>query len=133
LDPTLEKENLTMARFLSRSFRDLIVWQKAHQFVLAVYRYTRQFPKEEIYSLTAQFRRAAVSTPANIAEGFKKRTKSDKARFMNISQGSLEECRYYLILAEDLGYGDNSHLMSQLEEVSKLLESYTRAILISRG
>ena len=120
-----------MTRLLSRSFRDLIVWQKAHQFVLAVYRYTRRFPKEEIYSLTSQLRRAAVSTPANIAEGFKKRSKIDKARFMNISQGSLEECRYYLILAEDLGYGDNSPLMSQLEEVSKLLEGYSRAIVAS--
>jgi four helix bundle protein len=113
----------------ARTFRDLIVWQKAHQLVLEIYRYTRRFPKEEIYSLSSQFRRAAVSTPANIAEGFKKKSKSDKARFMNISQGSLEECRYYLILAEDLGYGDNHILMSQLEEVSKLLESYSRAII----
>jgi len=92
-----------MKRNPARSFLDLIVWQKAHQFVLAVYGYTRSFPKEEIYGLTSQLSRAAVSTPANIAEGFKKRSKSDKARFMNISQGSLEECRYYLILAKDLG------------------------------
>ncbi len=120
-----------MKRLLARSFRDLIVWQKAHQLVLGIYRYTRSFPGEELYGLTSQFRRAAVSTPANIAEGFKKRKKSDKARFMNISQGSLEECRYYLILAEDLGYGDNRPLMSQLEEVSKLLESYTTSIRIS--
>ncbi len=122
-----------MTRIPARSFRDLIVWQKAHEFVLAVYRHTRRFPKEEIYSLTSQFRRAAVSTPANVAEGFKKRSKTDKARFMNISQGSLEECRYYLILAEDLGYGDSSPMMVQLEEVSKLLEGYSRAILFSRG
>jgi len=91
----------------------------------------QQPAREELYSLTSQFRRAAVSTPANIAEGFKKRTKSDKARFMNISQGSLEECRYYLILSEDLGYGDNRPLMWQLEEVSKLLESYTTSIRVS--
>jgi len=78
-----------MTRFVARSFRDLIVWQKAHHFVLEIYRYTRRFPKEEIYSLSSQFRRAAVSTPANIAEGFKERSRSDKARFMNISQGSL--------------------------------------------
>lgn len=121
-----------MTRFPS-SFRDLIVWQKAHQFVLSVYRYRRRFPGEEIYSLTSQFRRAAVSTPANIAEGFKKPSKSDKARLMNTSQASLEGCRYYLILAEDLGYGDNCQVMSQLEEVSKLLEGYSRAILFSRG
>ncbi len=118
-----------MKNIPARTFRDLIVRQKAHQFVLAVYRYTARFPKEEVYSLTSQFRRAAVSTPANIAEGFKKKTRSDKARFMNIAQGSLEECRYYLILAEDLGYGANGPPMSQLEEVSKLLEGYSRAII----
>ena len=115
----------------ARTFRDLIVWRKAHEFVLWVYRFTRKFPKEEIYGLTSQFRRAAVSIPANVAEGFKKRGRSDKARFMNISQGSLEECRYYLILAQDLGYGDTGPLMTQLEEVSKLLESYSRAIVTS--
>ena len=101
------KEDLTVKLLdPARKFRDLIVWRKAHEFVLSVYRYTRKFPKEEIYGLTSQFRRAAVSIPANIAEGFKKRSRSDKARFMNISQGSLEECRYYLILAQDLEYGD---------------------------
>jgi four helix bundle protein len=113
----------------ARTFRDLIVWRKAHELVLSVYRYTRKFPKEEIYGLTSQFRRAAISIAANIAEGFKKRSRSDKARFMNISQGSLEECRYYLILAQDLEYGDAGSLMMQLEEVSKLLESYSRAII----
>ena len=115
----------------ARTFRDLIVWRKAHEFVLWVYRFTRKFPKEEVYGLTSQFRRAAVSIPANVAEGFKKRSRSDKARFMNISQGSLEQCRYYLILAQDLGYGDTGPLMAQLEEVSKLLESYSRAIVTS--
>ena len=69
-------------------------------------------------------RRAAVSVPANIAEGFKKKTRPDKAKYLNIAQGSLEECRYYLILAKDLGYGDTSNLMLQLEETSKLLEAY---------
>jgi four helix bundle protein len=118
-----------MKRIPARSFRDLIVWRKAHQFVLLVYRYTKSFPKEEIYGLSSQFRRSAISIPANIAEGFKKRSKSDKARFMNISQGSIEECRYYLILAADLQYGTNDSLMEQLEEVSKLLEGYSRAIL----
>ena len=120
-----------MKAMLARSFRDLIVWQKAHQFVLAVYLFTRSLPKEETYGLTSQFRSAAISTPANIAEGFKKRTRSDKARFMNIAQGSLEECRYYLILAQDLGYGDTRILMSQLEEVSKILDSNNRSIVMS--
>jgi len=74
--------------------------------------------------LTSQMRKAGVSVPANIAEGFKKKTRPDKARYLNIAQGSLEECRYYLILAQDLGYGDTSNLMLQLEETSKLLEAY---------
>jgi len=115
----------------AKSFQDLIVWQKAHQLVLSIYLFSNNFPKHEIYGLTSQIRRAVISIPANIAEGFKKKTKPDKVKFMNISQGSLEECRYYLIVAKDLGYGDTSQLMPQLEEVSKLLEAYTAAILNS--
>jgi four helix bundle protein len=113
----------------ARTFQDLIVWQKAHQFVLSVYRSTETFPKKEIYGLTSQFRRAAVSIPANIAEGFRKTHRSDKHRFMNIAQGSLEECRYYLILTKDLAYTDIDPLMYQLEEVSKLLNAYSKSIL----
>jgi four helix bundle protein len=120
-----------MNRIPAKSFQDLVVWQKAHQFVLSVYNYSDYFPQKEIYGLTSQFRRAAVSIAANIAEGFKKKGRSDKARFLNIAQGSLEECRYYLVLAKDLGYGDNPELLPQLEEVSKLLEKYTTAILDS--
>lgn len=115
----------------AKSFQDLIVWRKAHEFVLNVYRLTKSFPREEIYGLTSQFRRAAVSIPANIAEGFKKKGQHDKARFLNIAQGSLEECRYYLILTHELGYGDTQWLKQQLEEVSKLLTSYTHAVLSS--
>jgi four helix bundle protein len=120
-----------MDRTASKSFQDLIVWQKAHQFVLAVYNYSDYFPQKEIYGLTSLFRRAAVSIAANIAEGFKKKGVADKARFLNIAQGSLEECRYYIILAKDLGYGDHPELIPQLEEVSKLLEKYATAILNS--
>ena len=115
----------------AKTFKDLIVWQKAHQFVLAVYKATLDFPKSEVYGLTSQFRRAAVSVPANIAEGFKRTHKADKVRFMNIAQSSLEECRYYLILAEDIGYCESSSLLSKLEEVSKLLEAYSRSIIDS--
>jgi four helix bundle protein len=115
----------------AQNFQDLIVWQKGHQFVLSVYRLTKSFPKEEVFGLTSQMRRAAVSVPANIAEGFKKRKKLDKARFMNIAQASLEECRYYLILTKDLEYADTANLMRQLEEISKLLHSYTNSILNS--
>jgi four helix bundle protein len=120
-----------MQRLPARNFQDLIVWQKAHQFVLSVYRISKEFPREEIYGLTSQFRRAAISVPANIAEGFKKRGRPDKVRFMNVAQGSLEECRYYLILTNDLKYGDTTKLSSQLEEVSKLLGSYSAAISTS--
>lgn len=115
----------------ARSFRDLLVWQKAHAFVLAVYWCTAHFPKQETYGLSAQMRRAAVSIPANIAEGFRRRGKADKARYMNMAEGSLEESRYYLILAQDLGYGQTDQLMTSLEEVSRLLSSYARAILAS--
>jgi four helix bundle protein len=109
-------------------FEDLIVWQKAHRFVLDVYRLTRTFPRSEVYGLSSQFRRAAVSIAANIAEGFRKRGKPDKLRFFNMAQGSVEECRYYLILTADLQYGDVAESRRLLEEVSKLLESYSRAI-----
>ena len=118
-------------RSAARSFRDLMVWQKAHEFVLAVYRFTESFPDREKYGLAHQMRRAAVSIPANIAEGFGKRSQADKARFLNIAEGSLEESRYYLILAQELGYGSTEALMGSLEEASRLLGAYTRAILAS--
>jgi len=118
-------------RSTARSFRDLRVWQKAHQFVLAVYRYSESFPDREKYGLAHQLRRAAISIPANIAEGFGKRSPADKARFLNMAEGSVEECRYYLILSQDLGYGQSELLTSTLEETSKLLNAYTRAILAS--
>jgi four helix bundle protein len=98
----------------ARTFQDLLVWQKAHQFVLGVYALTAAFPKPETYGLSLQMRRAAVSIPANIAEGFRRRGKADKARFMNIAEGSVEECRYFLILAKDLGYGDTERLAERL-------------------
>ena len=112
-------------------FEDLVVWQKAHQFVLAAYGLSRTFPRSETYGLSSQFRRAAVSIAANIAEGFRKRGRADKLRFYNIAQGSIEESRYYLILAKDLEYGDVSEPSQLLEEVSRLLDAYLRAILNS--
>ncbi len=99
--------------------------------MLAVYQLTNGFPKQETFGLSLQMRRAAVSTAANIAEGFAKRSKAEKARFLNFARASLEESRYYLILAQDLGYGSAAELMISLEEVSRLLNSYARAILAS--
>jgi four helix bundle protein len=86
-------------------------------------------PKQETYGLSLQMRRAAVSIPANIAEGFRKRSRPDKARFMNMAEGSVDESRYSLILAQDLGCGQTEELMSSLEEVSRLLNAYTSALL----
>jgi four helix bundle protein len=113
----------------AKSFQDLDVWKKAHSWVLEIYRRIEAFPKHELFGLTSQLRRAAVSVPANIAEGFKKRGMADKARFYNIAQGSLEECRYYLILARDLGYAETGKLSADLDEISRMLDSYRRAML----
>lgn len=111
------------------SFQNLIVWKKAHEFVLMTYKLTKAFPDDEKYGLTSQFRRAAVSIAANIVEGYKKKGQKDKLRFYNISQGSIEECKYFLILAEDLEYCSNLKKENVLiVEVSKLLSSYCKSI-----
>jgi four helix bundle protein len=101
---------------------------KAHRLVLDIYGFTRNFQAQEMYGLMSQLLRSATSVPANIAEGFKKKGKPDKVRYLNIAQASLEESRYYLILANDLKYGDPSQQMQQLEEVSKLLEAFAKSI-----
>ena len=92
---------------LSFSFEQVLAWQKAHTFTIMVYQITRLFPNDELFGLTSQFRRAAVSIEANIAEGYKKLSKADKLRFFNISEGSLAECRNYIILSRDLKYIDD--------------------------
>jgi len=120
------------ARSPAKCFQDLIVWQKSHRLVLKIYKATRVFPRDERFGLTSQLRRAAVSVPANIAEGFRKRSLADKARFLNIAHASLDEARYYLILARDLSYceGDQlNELLEKTEEVSRLIEAYTKTIL----
>ena len=123
--------SIARQRPAAQSFRDLVVWQKAHQFVLAVYRFTAGFPRPETYGLSLPMRRAAVSSAANIAEGFAQRSQAEKARFLNVAEGSVEESRYFLILAQDLGYGQTHDLMRLLEEVSRLLNTYTRTLLAS--
>ena len=114
---------------MSRNFQDLRVWQKSHAWVLEIYRLAAGFPKNETYALISQLRRAAVSAPANIAEGFKRRGKADKIRFFNIAQGSLEESRYYLILARDLGYASTEQQMAAIDEISRMLDSYIRTMI----
>ncbi|HBB40878.1 MAG: four helix bundle protein [Nitrospirae bacterium CG18_big_fil_WC_8_21_14_2_50_70_55] len=110
-------------------FEQLIAWQKAHAFVLEIYRITRDFPREEMYGMTNQLRRAAVSAPANIAEGFKRRSPQEKARFYNIAQASLEEARYYLILAGDLEFVVVPQALTNLaDEVARLLSGLVTSV-----
>lgn len=116
----------------SQSFEQLIVWQKAHSYVLAIYKITKQYPKEELFCLVNQMRRAAASITANIAEGYAKISSKDKLRFYNISQGSLEETRNFIILSKDLGYitlQDKEQLDIQAAEISRLLNAYCIALL----
>jgi four helix bundle protein len=112
----------------SQSFRDVVVWQKAHAFTLAVYRVSEPFPKHELFALTSQVRRSAASIPSNFVEGFRKRTKADKLRFYNIAQGSADECLYQLILAHDLHYADTAALQTEVEEISRLLQGYIHGL-----
>ena len=116
---------------MSCSFQELLAWQAAHAFVLEVYKTTALFPKHERFALSPQFERAAVSIAANIAEGYRKMSKADKLRFMNISQGSLEECRYYIILSRDISYIDDDRcikLNTLIENASRLLNAYSKKI-----
>lgn len=121
---------------MSQSFEDVIAWKRAHAFVLSVYKVTKGFPDDEKFGLTSQFRRAAVSIEANIAEGYRKIGKQDKLRFFNISQGSLSECKDYIILARDLEYinmEQYQELWQSSEEVSRLLISYCNGIINNSG
>ena len=116
----------------AKSFQDLVVWRKAHELVISVYRLSDMFPRAELFGLTSQLRRSAVSVPANIAEGFRKRGRADKGRYLNIAHGSLDEVLYLLILANDLGYAETSVFRAQAEEVGRMLGAYYHAILDSR-
>ena len=117
---------------MTNQFQHVVAWQKAHQFVLLVYRTTKSFPDFERFGLSSQFQRAAVSIPANIAEGYRKISRADKLRFFNIAQGSLEECRYYIILSKDLDYIDGESynlLATTIEETSKTLNAYCKGVI----
>lgn len=118
------------------SFEQIVAWQKAHAFTVLVYQLTKLFPQDEIFGLTSQFRRAAVSIEANIAEGYKKISKTDKLRFLNIAEGSLAECRNYIILSKDLNYIDDAQynqLYYTIEDASKLLTAYSLGIINNNG
>lgn len=113
------------------TFKDLVVWQKAHALVLKIYKESSVFPSEERYGLTSQIRRAAVSIAANIAEGFRKRSKKEKVYFYQVSQTSMEEVRYYILLANDLAYWKQMELEEELDDVGRLLEGLIKSIQVS--
>lgn len=113
-----------MGREAAKNFRDLPVWQRAHQFVLSVYNYSDYFPQKEACGLTAQLRRAATSIPVYIARSVLAGSSIEEGQLIFKAKDSLDECRYYLILAGDLGYGDSRDLFPQLEEVERLLKEY---------
>lgn len=118
---------------MTQSFKEVVAWQKAHEFVVMVYEMTRQYPSAERFGLCSQFQRAAISIPANIAEGYRRDGINDKLRFLNIAQGSLEECRYYILLSKDLGYINAQAyevMNSAIEETSRLLNAYYKGIKI---
>jgi four helix bundle protein len=112
-----------------RDFRELKVWHKAHALTLDVYRATKTFPREELYSLTNQMRRAAVSIPANIAEGSGKNTRPEFARYLQIALGSASELEYQVLLSRDLGYMNPEvyeHLLQQVIETKKMLSGFVQ-------
>ncbi len=118
-----------------KNFRDLKVWEKAHKLALNVYAATQNFPKEEVYGLTSQLRRAAASIPTNIAEGCGRGTDSELAQFAQIAAGSTSEIDYLLQLSRDLGYLDDqrhSELANRAIEVRKMLASLIQTLRAHR-
>jgi len=111
-----------------KTFEDLTAWQKAHALVLGVYQTTKTFPKDELYGLSSQLRRAAVSVPSNIAEGFSRMGIKDKMRFYNIAEASCEEVRYQLLLSEELGYTRSSLLQEQAKETKRIIRGLIKSI-----
>jgi four helix bundle protein len=117
---------------MTNTFKDIIAWKKAYDYCLYVYQISSSFPDFEKYGLRSQYTRAAISIPANIAEGYKKLSKQDKLRFFNIAQGSLEECRCYNLLSKDLGYITDeqfSTLEAKIDGTSYFLNQYCEGII----
>ena len=114
-----------------RDFRKIQVWEKAHRFALQIYKVTSAFPKDELYGLTSQMRRASASIPSNIAEGCGRDTQAKLARFVHIAGGSASELEYQLILAHDLGYIDDEiypKLNSEINEIKRMLNGFEKAV-----
>ncbi|MCJ7533437.1 MAG: four helix bundle protein [Anaerolineales bacterium] len=118
-----------------KNFKELNVWLKAHQLVLAVYQVTKSFPSDELFGLTSQMRRAAASIPANIAEGCGRSSDAEFARFLYISFGSASELEYHILLAHDLGMLneiDCGKLTKNVIEIKKMLSSLIKKVKTNR-
>jgi four helix bundle protein len=110
-------------------FTQLDVWKIAHDIVLDVYKFTSTLPIEEKYGIVSQMRRAAVSIPANIAEGFKRRCRNDKAHFYNIAQSSSDELKYYFILVRDLGFEiDIDDFNERIDKMGRMLSNLIKSV-----
>ena len=112
----------------NRSFKNLILWQKAHALVLEIYKMTSSLPKSEQFGIINQIQRSSTSVPANIAEGYGRISTKEKIRFLYIANGSLEETRYFLILIQDLKFSQTERIQKNLTEVSKILNSYIKKL-----
>jgi four helix bundle protein len=118
-----------------KDFRQLKVWEKSHQLALAIYKATKNFPKEELYGLTSQIRRSSMSIPTNIAEGCGRFTDADFARILQMAMGSASETEYQLILARDLEFlpkDAHEKLHKDVEEIKRMLASLLKTIRINR-
>lgn len=111
-----------------RKFEDLTAWQKAHHLTLKIYKLTQSFPAEEKFGLTSQIRRAAVSIPSNIAEGFTRHSNTEKIQFYNIAEASTEEVRYQLILSNDLNYAQTFQLQEDAAEVKRIIGGLIKSL-----
>ncbi len=112
----------------NRSFKNLILWQKAHTLVIEIYKITSSLPKSEQFGIINQIQRSSTSVPANIAEGYGRISTKEKIRFLYIANGSLEETRYFLILIQDLKFLQTEKAQENLTEVSKILNSYIKKL-----
>ena len=133
-DPVVRNQDKTgrNGKIKISSFQDLEVWRLSHKLVLEIYKMSASFPDSERYGITSQMRRSVVSVPANIAEGFIRRTEKDKIHFYNIAQSSLHETKYYLILVKDLNFiASTTTLWSMAEEISKMLHGLIGSIKLN--
>jgi len=116
---------------MAHTFKNIKVWQKSHEFVLEIYKLTKAFPFSERYGLTNQIRRSSASVATNIVEGYKRSSNKEFAYFLTIADGSLEETKYHLLLAKDLGYVDEKgyeQLVNLAEEVGRMLNGFQKSL-----